>query len=342
MTSLFLVLPLLLSAVPPDPAADYDPKVDPSASPPATAVSADGGTVPIVAPRLTADFAEIIAPELVSDGGQDNAGADGGLLPIIAPETLSVYVVDFPSEFAITTGAFALAFMVDVVVKPSLEGDLSCRFGTGTGRCNPATLSSFDRYAVGKNSTEWRQFSDFELYFTLAMPVLYLALESLVLPTKHPWGDFFNDVIVIAESMALTASLTTLFKFSFRRPRPSRYLPVDPTPTFDHELSLPSGHTAMVTAATTAFTTTVFLRHPKSQIRFLALGVGVALSVLAGIARVEGGSHFPTDVITGAAIGAFSGFMVPYLHRKQSPITPSVSYSPTNGGTTSFAISGHW
>ena len=148
--------------------------------------------------------------------------------------------------------------------------------------------------------------------------------------------------VVVAESMALTASLTTILKFSFNRPRPTRYLPANQDTSPDDELSLPSGHVAMVTAATTALTTTIFLRHPESRVRYLALGVGIGLSVLSCISRVEAGKHFPTDVITALFVGGFSGFVVPYLHRKQSRVTPSVAFSPANGGTTTFALAGYW
>ncbi len=334
MISASLLLALALAADP-TPA-----QIKEAESKPATAVNVvDGGTVPIVAPSLTTGAAKILAPELATDG---DLMLDGGLEPIVAKPSLSVYEVDLPSEIAITGGALGLALMVDVVVKPSLQGDLSCRGGVGTVRCDPESLSGFDRYAVGKNSPGWAMFSDIELYASLMIPVLYLGLESIVLPTKTPWGDFFNDLVVVAESMALTASLTTVLKFSFRRPRPGRYLAVDPSSAFDDELSLPSGHVSQITAALTAFTTTIFLRHPQSQVRFIALGASIVLSALSAIARVEAGKHFPTDVITGVVVGAFSGFVVPYLHRKKSPILPTAAFNPANGGSTTFGVVGFW
>lgn len=340
MTSVLVFLSLALAATPapaPPPSAE---QVKEAESKPATAVNAvDGGTVPIVAPKLTTGVARIIAPELVSDGG---IMLDGGLEPIVAKPSLSVYEVDLPSEIAITGGALGLSLMVDVIVKPSLQGDLSCRGGVGGSRCDPSTLSAFDRYAVGKNSPGWALFSDIELFGALMLPVLYLGLESIVLPTKTPWGDFFTDLVVVAESMALTASLTTILKFSFRRPRPGRYLAVDPSSAFDDELSLPSGHVSEITAALTALTTTIFLRHPQSQIRYTALGISIVLSGLSAIARVEAGKHFPTDVITGAVVGAFAGFVVPYLHRKKSPIIPTAAFNPANGGSTTVGLAGYW
>ena len=34
-----------------------------------------------------------------------------------------------------------------------------------------------------------------------------------------------------------------------------------------------------------------------------------------GVLRVRSGRHFPTDVITGYAVGALLGWAVPYIHR---------------------------
>jgi membrane-associated phospholipid phosphatase len=257
-----------------------------------------------------------------------------------APRSLSVYDVDLPSETAITVGALGLYFMVDILVKPTLQAGISCQVPGGNGQCDPATLSAFDRYAVGKSSQEWLTFSDVMLATSIVVPVVYLGLESLTLPTSTPVGDFAKDLVVVTESMALTAAVDTVLKFAFRRPRPSRYLP-DPPPgpaSYDAELSLPSAHAAMVAAATTSLTTTIFLRHPTSKVRFLALGAGITLSALTALARVESGQHFPTDVITGLLVGAASGFVVPFLHRKRPRIMPTISFNPsTETGMLSIA-----
>lgn len=300
-------------------------------------VAVDGGVVPsAVGPKATEAVAKILAPELVSDGGTTLEGTPE---PVVAPTTLSVYNVDLPAEAAITAGSFGLYLMVDLLVKPSLEGDTSCRHPLGN-QCNPADLSSFDRYAVGKSSQAWTTFGDVALVTSILLPALYLGLESLTLPTKEPWGDWARDLLVVSEAIALTAGMDTVLKFAFRRPRPSRYLPVEQSAAnFDAELSLPSGHVAMVTAATTALTTTIFFRHPESKVRYFALTAGILLSTMTAISRVESGWHFPTDVITGMVVGGFAGFMVPYLHRKSSKLRPSVAFNPATG-TTMFAVSG--
>lgn len=308
----------------------------------------DAAGVPVVIPGLRPAVASLMAPELVADAGQAPQGVpmrdlpfapDGGPTPVVAPHTLSVYNVDLPAEAALTAGLFGLYLMIDVIVKPTLANTPSCLNMTPDGHCNPADLNALDRYAVGKSSTPWLAFSDVALAASMIIPVLYLGLESLALPTDEPWGDFFKDALVITESLALTASLETVLKFTVRRPRPANYVPTSNVSGEDSQLSMPSGHTAIVSAATTALTTTVFLRHPDSKLRYVVLVAGVALSLLTGVARVESGQHFPTDVITGLLIGGASGFAIPFLHKKQSPVMPSVAYNPATGATV-FSVVG--
>jgi membrane-associated phospholipid phosphatase len=309
----------------------------PDGGPSAATVSADGGDIPIIAAGASPGVASVLAPELVSDGG---VLPDGGLSPIVAPESLSVYAVNFPVEVAVTAGFFGVYVMVDLLIKPTLGGFSPCVNGTLTGQCNPADLSGFDRYAVGKSSTGWSALSDVSLAVSLIFPAVYLAFESLTLPTRTPVGDYVNDMVVIAESLAATATLQTVLKFAFRRPRPNDYLPGGGTATnIDAQLSLPSGHTSLVAAATAALTTTVFLRHPDSRVRYVFLGAGIALSLLTGLARVEAGLHFPTDAITGLLLGTSLGFAVPMLHRAQDRLRPSVAFNPATG-TMMFGLAG--
>lgn len=303
------------------------------------AVTLDGGSVPIVAPNFTGGFAPLLAPERAPDAG---FVTEAGIVPVafVPDPTLSVYKINLGVEAAVTAASLGLFVFVDFLIKPTLEGDISCRRPVGSGRCNPDDLIGWDRYSVGRSSKAWSDFGDVALFGSLLVPVLYLGLESLVLPTVSPWGDFAGDLLVITESMALAGAFQMVMKFAFRRPRPARYTDLEePATSFDAELSFPSGHTMLVGAATTALTTTVFLRHPRSPMRWVVLGAGALLTGLTAFSRVESGQHFPTDVIVGALLGGFAGFIVPYTHRKELPVTPIGGINPLNG-SASFGVSG--
>jgi membrane-associated phospholipid phosphatase len=259
--------------------------------------------------------------------------------PLVAEApSLAVYKVDLPVETTVTAASLGLFVLIDILIKPSLEGDISCRRPIGNGRCDPADLAAIDRYPVGRtklpSSAGWAAFSDASLAGSLLLPLAWLGLESLLLPTDSPFIDFANDAIVVVEAVSLTGAMNTVFKFAFRRPRPVRYSDVDvPLATFDQELSVPSGHTALVTAATTALTTTFFLRHPDSPWRWAVLGGGLALSALTGFARIESGNHFPTDTMVGALLGGLAGFLVPYFHRNLFGVRPVASFDAVSGSS---------
>jgi membrane-associated phospholipid phosphatase len=333
LDAFLIALPFLFAAVPAgEETAPSTASKEKRSEPEVEAVTPHGQDVPTVAPGLTDELAPILAPEKKPEIGNT----------VVTEPHLSVYDVDLPLEASLTAASFGLFIVMDMLIKPTLEGDISCRRPIGNGRCNPDDLIAFDRYAVGRSSKEWEALSDVALFTSIAIPVLYLGLESIVLPTTTPWGDFAGDMLIVAEAMALTGAFQNLIKFAVRRPRPVRYTDLqEPLTPFDAELSFPSGHAAMVASATTALTTTLFLRHPDSPMRWVVLGAGATLTALTAFARVESGNHFPTDVIVGSFIGAFSGFVVPYLHRKKIPLTPTAGLNPVNGSTT-FGVTGRF
>lgn len=112
-----------------------------------------------------------------------------------------------------------------------------------------------------------------------------------------------------AASLALaSATVNTIGKWSVRRPRPLlegvpevRRLVKQPTTT-----SFPSGHSA----SAFAFATGLALQAP---------GWGAALAPVAAsvaFSRVYTGVHYPSDVVTGAALGVAAGFAVRHVVRR--------------------------
>ena len=49
--------------------------------------------------------------------------------------------------------------------------------------------------------------------------------------------------------------------------------------------------------------------------RFLVWSVALSLASTVGVLRYVSGSHFPSDIITGALVGSAVGVTVPLLHR---------------------------
>ena len=130
----------------------------------------------------------------------------------------------------------------------------------------------------------------------------------------------FLPVAIIAESSLLCSGLTNTVKELVRRPRPYLYNPDVPSDSHDGSedyVSFWSGHTAN-TAAITFSCASMVQRSDASPGAKTATWIGAALAPAAmGYLRVKSGRHFPTDVLTGYAVGALVGLVVPYFHRSE-------------------------
>ena len=128
---------------------------------------------------------------------------------------------------------------------------------------------------------------------------IILCLVLLLFPKTRRVG--------IAGALALCFSLlcTNLFlKPLVDRPRP--WLTVEALNNQDNELdprSYPSRHTTAAFAAGTA----LFRTLPKGAKKW-KWGV-MALAVLMGLSRLYVGVHYPSDVLAGAVVGTFCGWL---------------------------------
>jgi undecaprenyl-diphosphatase len=142
------------------------------------------------------------------------------------------------------------------------------------------------------------------------------VLGSLVLLALWFSGDdrsrFANQVTTATGTMAVGFAnmLVAILNANIFRDRPF----------VDHDLTLlfyeptDSSFPANATAVGFGLATAVFVRHRR---------LGLTLYALAfawGFARVYAGVHYPTDVLTGAAIGIVAAFMAVGLMRLIDPI----------------------
>jgi membrane-associated phospholipid phosphatase len=188
--------------------------------------------------------------------------------------------------------------------------------------CDRAGINVIDRGAVGNDSHFAGTASDITVVAAIAAPPL---LDLLDLGANRALGE---DLIVFAETMAVNASLEQVVNFASSRPRPRTYLN-DPayTTTADAYLSFYSGHVAYTFAALSMASTTLRLRYGEQVWPWIVTGaVGGSMAV----ERVLAGSHFPTDVATGALVGTALGIAIPWLHAR--PGMKQLSIQPTDGG----------
>jgi membrane-associated phospholipid phosphatase len=175
-------------------------------------------------------------------------------------------------------------------------------------------VSSFDRRATSYSSTSTASLSDYIRTGATFIPIFFLA-------NHHTRDDVGALLVLTGEVMATTAGLTFMAKNIFPRYRPFLY---NPEFTIEERISKTgtksffSGHTSHTAAFTFMMAKVYDDYHPNSKtfMKFAVWTLSAAIPAATGFFRVRAGKHFPTDVITGYAIGALSGWLIPHLHKK--------------------------
>lgn len=143
------------------------------------------------------------------------------------------------------------------------------------------------------------------------------ALASPAILIASPRSEWAGIGVMYAESLLWAWGLKELGKNLFERYRPYVYtgsLPEDAASGNDFLQSFPSGHTTLAFTGA-AFASFVLGRYfPESRWTLPATVACYALAAGTAVSRVASGEHFITDALAGAAIGAFAGYIVPWMH----------------------------
>jgi len=200
-------------------------------------------------------------------------------------------------------------------------------------------LLSIDRGAVTQTiDPNAALYSDIGLYASIG----FALLDPLLSGFRDGWDAGLVDLVLYAETLSVTETLTDLTKISVRRPRPIDYLncgqttsPSSCASNTDLQLSFFSGHAATVAGIGATATYLAFQRSPRSPRPWITMGASVLLTAAVSYERVRSGNHFPTDVIAGAMAGAAVGVLVPHLHRSKEEAPPVwIGVAPAPGGAS--------
>lgn len=135
----------------------------------------------------------------------------------------------------------------------------------------------------------------------------YFLIAILLFLTIKNWKRYFPMASqAVLAAIVSRFVITNIIRFFVQRPRPFAENHVNFILPQSIESSFPSGHAAFYFAIVTV----VYLHDKKLGILFF---VG---SFLMGIARVFGGVHWPSDILAGAAVGVFSGWLIFYFSKK--------------------------
>jgi membrane-associated phospholipid phosphatase len=197
--------------------------------------------------------------------------------------------------------------------------------------CSRAGLNGLDRPVVRWRFDAAAQVSD---GLVVGIPAAAVLVGALIDFQGWGWRGAAEDLLLVAEAVALSGMVQQITALAVRRPRPYMYrtdTPAGDRSSADAGMSFFSGHTTAAFAAATAFATTYSIRRPRSALRPLVwlLSLGVASSV--PVLRVAAGRHFWSDVLVGAAVGSAFGVLVPHLHRRAGPAARRLAIGPGPG-----------
>jgi len=177
-------------------------------------------------------------------------------------------------------------------------------------------VNSFDRSATYNWDEQAAQVSDYLFLTTLVLPAVFLI-------NHHTRSDIGPLLLMGLEVASINFGTTAGVKNLVNRTRPYVYnadLSDDQRTDAQSRLSYFSGHTS-VTASFSFFMAKVMNDYHPGMKTGLKVGLwafAAAIPATTGYLRVKSGKHFKTDVITGYAIGAFTGWIIPHLHLKKN------------------------
>ena len=146
-----------------------------------------------------------------------------------------------------------------------------------------------------------------------------LSHSGLILPVGVPTAmgvyalikkdqPLLKEAIYIGTSVIEALGITMAMKYTFDRQRPYEKYPdlIHPVST-EPDPSFPSGHTA----AAFSLATSLSITYPK----WYVIAPSAVWACGVGLSRINQGVHYPSDVMTGAAIGIGCAFVNVYVNR---------------------------
>ncbi len=191
---------------------------------------------------------------------------------------------------------------------------------------NKEDINRFDRSLMFSYNKTLDKISDYGVYGLLVLPALSLAGNIKDIKAWLTYG------IMYAEAFALTFGTKDLLKNAIIRYRPYVYSGGVPDGMMtDYYNSFPSGSTALAFLSASFLSATFSAEYPDSKWKIPIIAGAYTLATAIAACRIYSGSHFLTDVFSGAAIGSLYGWLIPMLHKKQNN-TNNASMNFTGNG----------
>jgi membrane-associated phospholipid phosphatase len=206
-------------------------------------------------------------------------------------------------------------YLLNSYVQPLDSNDISMM--------NKNDIFLVDRSLMADYHSDIAGISDYILTLNMSLP-LTLLFDKNVNNEPLKYG------LMYFETIAITASVTGLVKNYVTRTRPFVYginAGIDLKMDKDARQSYFSGHSSW-SFSSAVFISSIYTKlNPNSEYRSLVWGSTLLLAATTGVLRIASGKHFFTDVVTGAIVGSFMGWFIPYLHENELKESNNIEYT---------------
>jgi membrane-associated phospholipid phosphatase len=189
-----------------------------------------------------------------------------------------------------------------------------------------------------RNALVWNNTNAADIASTVIATVIPVSIAAYLYFSAAGEGDKnagLEDLLIATEAVALNQVLTETVKISVARQRPFAYYGSTggtATPmslSSQANLSFYSGHDSFSFASVSAGLTIAIMRgYPGA---WIIAAAGYPTAAFVGYLRMAADQHYFSDVLTGALVGSFIGFAIPFFFHNRNLAEPG-AIRPTPGG----------
>lgn len=223
------------------------------------------------------------------------------ILSIISILPARVFQVDKPRVFY----TIGISTLLDFSNSFYLDNNVSSLTDRDLNTLSRNDIPFFDRWSMSSYDSGTDRLSSYLTLFSLGSTALFCSYDE-----PYTW----DNLLVLSEVLAVQSVVCSWTKTLSLRNRPYVYdnkTPLEKKTDVEARLSFYSRHTS------TAFAIAVythFYQHHAGNNHYLT-GLSYGIATLVGITRIASGSHYFSDVISGAAIGSIISYLVCSSHK---------------------------
>lgn len=192
---------------------------------------------------------------------------------------------------------------------------------------NKDDVNAFDRWLMHSYNETIHNSRDFIRNFIPVLPIITPLAGGI----RKDFDTWLTYGIMYGQALALTYGTNTLIRKNVTRYRPKEYF----EDVIDYPImkdGFPSDTTALASFLPATFLSVTFsAEYPASPWKIPVIVGSYSLAASIGVMGILSGMHFLTDVLAGAAIGTFYGWLIPALH-KRNTLNERVSFHAAGNG----------